>query len=95
MAKGTRGGQNKNKALLSGAKFKTKSDFIKNLKKQGTYIDAQDATKKWESYIYQLQRFKKQGNKASSGRNVTSSTYERAVKRTQKNVNSWFGKGMS
>lgn len=25
---------------------------------------------------------------------VTSSTYERAKKRTQKNVNSWFGRGM-
>ena len=24
---------------------------------------------------------------------VTSSTYERAKKRTQKNVNSWFGRG--
>ena len=27
-------------------------------------------------------------------REITSSTYERARKRTQRNLNSWFGRGM-
>ena len=95
MAKGARGGQNKNKTVLSGAKFKTKSEFIKNLKKQGAYTDTQDATKKWNAYVWQIQRFQSKGNKVSDGRDVTSSTYERAVKRTQRNVKNWFGRGMS
>lgn len=95
MAKGARGGQNKNKSILSNAEFKTKSEFIKNLKKQGAYTDAQDATTKWNAYVYQIQRMQKNGNKVSDGRNITSSTYRRAVKKTQKNVNGWFGRGMS
>ena len=95
MAKGARGGQNKNKSILSNAKFKTKSEFIKNLKKQGAYTDAQDATTKWNAYVYQIQRMQKNGNKVSDGRNITSSTYRRAVKKTQKNVKGWFGRGIS
>lgn len=94
MAKGARGGQNKTKTILKNAKFKTKSEFIKNLKKQGAYTDAQDATAKWNAYVYQIQQMQKNGNKASNGRNITSSTYQRAVKRTSKNINSWFGRGM-
>jgi len=41
----------------------------------------------------QIEYFNRMKNR-NNQREITSSTYERAQRRTQRNLNSWFGRGM-
>lgn len=67
-----------------------KTSFIKARMSEGW--NRKEAEQKWQD----TQQMKKMNAKyrKNGPREITSGTYERAERRSQKNVNSWFGRGM-